>query len=105
MNVQHIRAALRWFAGVAAVAAFFATIYGLVKEQPFASDYIWLAALSLIAIVSLWLVVETLVSCKDEIIKVMPFPRVMVRATIQEMEEQAALDAELPQIVGGERLR
>ena len=105
MNVQHIRAALRWSAGIASGAAFFAAIYGLVKEEPFASSYIWLAAISLIAIVSTWLVVETIVGCKDELIKASPSPRALVRATIQEVEEQAALDAELPQIVGGERLR
>jgi hypothetical protein len=109
VNVQHIRAALRWSAGIASVAAFFATIYGLVKEEPFATDNIWLATVSLIAIVATWLVVETLVSCKDEIIKAIPEARTLVRATIEEYEEQAALRAELnsdlPQIVGGERLR
>ena len=102
---DHIRAALRWAAGISTTAAGLATVYGLVKPQPFATDYIWLATISLIAILSTWLVVETIVSCKDDLIKALPSPRTLVRATIQEMEEQAALDADLPQTVDGQRLR
>jgi hypothetical protein len=101
----HIRAALRWAAGISTTAASLATVYGLVRTKPFAGDYIWLAAISLIAIVSTWLVVETIVGCKDELLKALPAPRSLVRATIQEMEEQAVTDAGLPHIADGQRQR
>jgi len=61
--------------------------------------------LTLTAILLTWASIETQVACKDEILARMPSARSLVRATMQEMEEQAAKEAGLPHIAGGERTR
>lgn len=102
---QYIRAALRWVAGASSIGAVLGGAYGLVKEQPFATAFIWLATLTYIAILATWASVETNCANADRIIAAMPRPRTLVRATIEEMEEQAARDAGLPQIADGQRTR
>jgi len=99
------REAMRWVAGASSSGAFLGMIYGLVKENPFDSRYLWSAGIALIAILSTWVVVETLVACKDEVIAKMPKAHQIVAATLREKEKQDALDAGLPYIAGGERTR
>lgn len=106
MNVAHyIRAALRWVAGASSIGAVLGGAYGLVKEQPFATAFIWLAVLTYIAILATWASVETNCANADRIIAAMPKPRSIVRACLQEFEDEAAREAGLPQIAGGERTR
>jgi len=99
------REAMRWVAGASSSGAFISCIYGLIRPQPFASDYLWLAGISLLGILLTWVVVETLVACKDEVIAKMPKAHQIVAATLREKEKQDALDAGLPYIAGGERTR
>jgi len=96
---------MRWVAGASSSGAFVGTIYGLVKEQPFDSRYLWLAGIALIGILATWTAVETQLACRDDILARMPSARSLVRATMQELEAEAAREAGLPQIAGGERTR
>lgn len=105
MNAQLVRAVLRWVALASSSGAICGVIYGLRREPAFSDNMLWLAAISQIAILSTWAVVESMVACKDEILAAMPAPRSIVRATLEEIEEQAARDAGLPQIADGQRTR
>lgn len=96
---------MRWVAGASSSGALLATIYGLVKDQPYRPGYIWAAGIAMIGILATWWSVETQVACRDDIIAAMPKARTLVRATLEEMEAEAAREAGLPQIAGGERTR
>lgn len=105
MNVQHVRTALRWVAVASSSGAVAGVVYGLRKEHPFGDTALWLAFNAWLALMSLWLFTEVAVSCTDRVVAAMPKARTLVRATLEEMEEQAARDAGLPQIADGQRTR
>lgn len=96
---------MRWVAGASSSGALIGTIYGLIRPDPFDSRLLWLAGIALIGILATWWSTETQVACRDDIIAAMPKPRALVRATIEEMEEQAAREAGLPHIADGSRQR
>ena len=96
---------MRWVAGASSSGAVLSGAYGLVKDQPFATEAIWLATLTYIAILATWAVVETMVACTDQVIASLPKAHQIVAATLQEKEKQDALDAGLPYIADGQRTR
>jgi len=105
VNVRYIRTALRWVAGISTGLALLGTAYGLVKEIPFETTHIWLGFISLLIIVFMWVDTETKVGCTLQIIAAQPKARGIVAACLQAEEEEAARLANLPHIIGGERLR
>jgi hypothetical protein len=100
-----VRATVRWVAGISTGLALLGTAYGLVKEVPFDTTHIWLALVALLIIVGYWLNLETKIGCTQQIIAAQPNARLIVAACLQAEEEEAARQANLPQIQYGERLR
>ena len=104
-TILNWRNVLRWILAGSVGAAMAADVYGLLSGDPWAGQDIWRAVICLLIIASLWAAVEVMILCTRLIIATLPDAHHVVAATLQELAEDAASEAGLPHIAGGERTR